>query len=72
MVLCANREKVVCMKDESLQDVRCPRCGRYKGCGQFSILEMKCEKCKLRFEVKCENGKTIFRNLDEGQAATCS
>lgn len=50
------------------QEVRCPRCGRYKGCGQFFLLELKCEKCKLLFEVTYEEGKLIFKTVMEGRA----
>lgn len=32
------------------------------------VLEMKCEKCKLRFEVKSKEGNLIFRNLDGEQS----
>jgi phage FluMu protein Com len=52
------------MDDDSYQEIRCPRCGRYKGSGQFSVLELKCEKCKLRFQVTSEEGKIMFKALE--------
>jgi len=55
------------MSDNTRQEVRCPRCGRFKGCGKFSVLEMKCEKCKLRFEVRTVEEKLIFTMFDEKQ-----
>ncbi len=52
------------MGSAALHEVRCPRCGRYKVRGSFRILEMKCEKCKLRFEVKAEGDGMIFTAME--------
>lgn len=45
------------------QHVRCPECGRYQCLGQFSLLQIKCEKCKLRFQVVNTEGSLVFRKL---------
>jgi len=45
------------------QHVRCPGCGRYQCLGTFSLLQIKCEKCKLRFQVTNTGGDLIFRKL---------
>ncbi len=45
------------------QHVRCPDCGRYQCLGQFSLLQIKCEKCKLRFQVTNAEGSLVFRKL---------
>lgn len=48
-------------QDSSSRHVRCPTCDRYLCFGEFSLLHLKCPRCKLHFQILNHNGKLNFQ-----------